>query len=269
MPLETAQYIHQLNPANPASADRLQQGDDHIRMVKSALKATFPKIDAPLDASAEFLNKTVPAGLVPFGIITLFFGDTAPTGWAICNGQTVEKSDGTGNVVLPDLRGRVGVGVSDKHAKGSTWGQESRTVTSEAGGAHTHAASSGAAGSHSHGGSTAGHSLTAAQNGPHRHYEFANATGGYDNLQNNGEAAPNRGGGGSSSGASYNIGQSGGEATIGRSSQSGSGEAHAHGIGADGQHSHDITVTDATGHTHAVTVEVSQPSLALHYIMKI
>lgn len=42
MALESASYITQLVDTNPASTDLVGQGDDHIRMVKTVLKNSFP-----------------------------------------------------------------------------------------------------------------------------------------------------------------------------------------------------------------------------------
>lgn len=42
MPLETATYISDLVASNPAASDALATADDHLRIIKGALKATFP-----------------------------------------------------------------------------------------------------------------------------------------------------------------------------------------------------------------------------------
>jgi hypothetical protein len=42
MPLETATFINDLTITNPTSADPKSQGDDHIRLVKSAVKNSLP-----------------------------------------------------------------------------------------------------------------------------------------------------------------------------------------------------------------------------------
>jgi len=42
MPLETASFINELVPTNPAASDGLSQGDDHIRMIKAVLQSHFP-----------------------------------------------------------------------------------------------------------------------------------------------------------------------------------------------------------------------------------
>lgn len=45
MGLESGSYIDDLNSANPLSNDNVSQGDDHLRLIKSLLKATFPGAD--------------------------------------------------------------------------------------------------------------------------------------------------------------------------------------------------------------------------------
>lgn len=57
MGLETATYISGLNASNPVHAtDQVSQGDDHIRLVKSTLLATFPNITGAMTASHLELN---------------------------------------------------------------------------------------------------------------------------------------------------------------------------------------------------------------------
>jgi len=58
MGLEAATYIHQLNPLNPVGAvDPKAQGDDHIRMIKSAVQASFPNIAGAMTATHLVLNQ--------------------------------------------------------------------------------------------------------------------------------------------------------------------------------------------------------------------
>jgi len=56
MGLETANDISELVPANPAGSDETAQGDDHIRLIKAVLQATFPNISGALTASHTALN---------------------------------------------------------------------------------------------------------------------------------------------------------------------------------------------------------------------
>jgi hypothetical protein len=44
MALESTTYIDGLVSTNPTGTDPRSQGDDHIRLVKSSVKATFPAL---------------------------------------------------------------------------------------------------------------------------------------------------------------------------------------------------------------------------------
>jgi hypothetical protein len=57
MGLETATYISELNSANPTTLDQKSQGDDHLRLLKSVLKATFPNLSTAMTADAGELNQ--------------------------------------------------------------------------------------------------------------------------------------------------------------------------------------------------------------------
>lgn len=56
MALETATYISDLNSSNPTSTDPVSQGDDHLRLIKSALKTTFPNVTGAVTATHIELN---------------------------------------------------------------------------------------------------------------------------------------------------------------------------------------------------------------------
>ena len=60
MTIETATYISQLDATYPASGDAKSEGDNHLRLIKSAVKATLPNITAtPLTpTSADFNTLT-------------------------------------------------------------------------------------------------------------------------------------------------------------------------------------------------------------------
>ena len=51
MGLEVATYVSDLVATNPTTSDPLAQGDDHIRLLKAAIKASFPLVNGPLNAS--------------------------------------------------------------------------------------------------------------------------------------------------------------------------------------------------------------------------
>ena len=56
MALESTTYIDGLVATNPAGTDARSQGDDHIRMVKSSVKATFPNITGAITPTHTELN---------------------------------------------------------------------------------------------------------------------------------------------------------------------------------------------------------------------
>ena len=56
MALETGTYIDSLNASNPAATDALSQADDHLRLIKSTVKATFPNVSGAVTATHTELN---------------------------------------------------------------------------------------------------------------------------------------------------------------------------------------------------------------------
>ena len=239
MPLETATYIHQLNSANPSGSDKVKDGDDHIRMIKAALKATFPGITSPLDAAITPAYLVgLAASLVPFGLMAPYAGTVAPAGWAICDGSTVPRSDGTGTVVVPDCRGKVVMGLPIAGTVGQLSGSLTKTVTSSSAGEHTHTGTIANAGSHTHGvTSTSGSSPTGVT------------------LSTTNRAVDGTG----SSQALL-------AATL-------TDASHSHTVtstAADaGSHTHEASIAAVAGHGHSVTVDVTQPSIAFNIIIKV
>jgi len=143
MALETASYIDGLVATNPVGSDPLADADGHIRLVKSALKATFPNITGPVTATQDSLNSPLPSG----GII-LWSGAIAsiPSGWLLCDG-------GSGT---PDLRDRFVVGAGLGYAVGDTGGSVTVVLETANLPSHSHPFSGTAEinGNHAHGGST-------------------------------------------------------------------------------------------------------------------
>ena len=70
MALENGTYVNSLVPANPASTDGLAQADDHIRLIKSTLKNTFPNLTGAVTVTQADLNNTasIPSSLTDLGI---------------------------------------------------------------------------------------------------------------------------------------------------------------------------------------------------------
>lgn len=56
MGLETGTYISDLNSSNPVAGDPVNEGDDHIRLIKSTVKATFPSVTGAVTSTHTELN---------------------------------------------------------------------------------------------------------------------------------------------------------------------------------------------------------------------
>lgn len=56
MGLETGTYISDLNIANPTPSDSPGEADDHMRLIKSTIKATFPSINGAVNTTQAELN---------------------------------------------------------------------------------------------------------------------------------------------------------------------------------------------------------------------
>jgi len=221
MALETATFINGLVATNPVSTDGLAQADDHLRLIKATIKATFPNITGAVTVTQADLNAVAtPTPPFPSGTRMLFQQTTAPTGW-------------TKDTTHDDKAIRV---VSGIVISGGTNPLSSLSAT--------------AAGtvSSSISGSTSSHTLTTNEIPSHTHFTFA-ATTNNSNVpgvsstnspaQNNTVNAGNNG---------YIMTGSGTTPTLGISSPTGSGQGHSHGVGS-------LTVTSSfTGSSNALSI---------------
>lgn len=81
MGLEAASFISQLVSTNPTLSDAINQGDDHLRLIKAVLKAQFPNLGAAaMTANASALNALGSAGYAAATAVATLTGcTTAPT----------------------------------------------------------------------------------------------------------------------------------------------------------------------------------------------
>lgn len=208
MPLESASFITDLNESNPAAGDTVSQSDDHLRLIKSALKSTFPSMNAAVTVTPGVLNglvarlEALEAGNY-VGRVTWNAGATLPPRHLLCAGQAASRTvysdlfakigttwgagDGTTTFNLPDLRGRVPAGLDNMGGtdanRMSVIGAARNTLGGVGGSqniqAHSHTLSDPG---HGHSGSTAaagahGHSATVTDPG-HVHSFSGNLVGG-------------------------------------------------------------------------------------------
>lgn len=137
--------------------------DDLLAEAKTTADADYAPITEPLAVAAQSAAdaaQTAADIASPAGAMLMFGGAAAPTGWLMCDGAAVSRStyadlfaaistsfgvgDGSTTFNLPDMRGRVPVGVdgaagrlSANDALGNSSGSETHTHTSPSH-SHTH-----------------------------------------------------------------------------------------------------------------------------------
>jgi hypothetical protein len=149
MGLETGSTIASFITSNPTSSDPVNQGDDHLRLIKSVLKAQFPGVgglgyataitttEAELNALHGFTNIGFASGTR-----SPFAQAAAPTGW------TQDITDNATNRMLRVVNtAGGGVGGTDSPILNNTVPSHTHVFTGSALAAHTHTDSG-----HAHGG---------------------------------------------------------------------------------------------------------------------
>ena len=149
MGLETGSTISSFITSNPTSSDPVNQGDDHLRLIKSVLKAQFPGaagngFATAITATEAELNAL--HGLTNYyfasGTKIAFFQAAAPTGWT----QDISIN----NCMLRAVNA----------AGGGTGGTDSPILNDKTMVAHTHTFTGNALGNHTHTDSGHMHAIT-------------------------------------------------------------------------------------------------------------
>ena len=141
MALETATYISDLNAANPAATDGLAQADDHFRIIKGAVKATFPNVTGAISATHGALDAAATfAGAITASAAEINVLDGISTGLtsaelSVLDGITASTANlnlvGTLPVVGTLAQGSVVVGNSSSVATAVTLGTSGTVLTSD------------------------------------------------------------------------------------------------------------------------------------------
>ncbi len=304
MPLETATYISQLVPANPASDDALETAQNHLQLIKSVLQAQFPNLGAAavtataadlyagigtdvasIKTHAIIANPASAALQTIAGPVTVVGAVSAtsvqqggnplvPSGLiAMWSGASTAIPAGwvlcNGASGTPDLRDRFIIGATLTYGVGSTGGATSATASTTTAGSHNHGGADGVAGPFS---------MTGASDtqGAHSH---GGATGGHSlavsELPSHSHTLQTSGASVAPGATAITVVGGGGGFLV---DYTGSGNTHAHSIATDGAHSHNISVSNAPAHqhsisldgthAHSVSVATLPPFYALCFIMK-
>ena len=217
MALESGTFIDALNVSNPTNTDSVSEADNHIRLIKSTIKATFPNLTAAVTLTAAEINalqglqSLVGQLTAPAGTRMLFQQSAAPTGWT----TDTNENDKALRVVSGSTSSGGSVAFSSAFTSHTPAGAVATTVT----------------------GNTGYHTLVAGELPAHRHFIAANITGnalgaltasnsarrgGHEELTSNNSEDYNLGGAGST------------DATIGRTSSVGSNNGHRHSVSITG-----------------------------------
>lgn len=101
MTIETATYISDLNAANPGATDVIPEGDDHIRLIKSTVKTTFPNVSGAVTPTHTVINNLA-AGTFPGVAVTGVTNLTMTGNLSVQGNTTVGDAAGDALTVNPN-----------------------------------------------------------------------------------------------------------------------------------------------------------------------
>lgn len=123
-------------------------GTVEIRSADDAGETTVLTAYGSVDAKGKM--KENGNDLLPFGAIIMWNGSVIPAGWALCDGGSYPKMDGTGSVSTPNLTDRFIVGAGNSYVIATTGGENTHTLTTAEMPSHNHTIAIGTAGLHDH-----------------------------------------------------------------------------------------------------------------------
>jgi microcystin-dependent protein len=296
---DTTQTLTNKTLTNMSASSTIQSGGD---VVGTTATQTLTNKTISLEPSSNTITGILPVanGATPAGVISQYAGTNAPTGYLLCQGQSVSTTTfaalfaaigynyggSGGSFNLPNLQNRVpvGRGTGTFGSLNATGGAETHTLTvdqmpshthvqnshNHTQNAHGHSASSGEAGSHVHTASTSTNgSHTHGSSGSHRHESFLGTFVG----RTVNTAVIN-----SQSSTTSVINKADTTLTSHEHTSSG-GHTHTVTVDAGGSHSHTVSVDNNTATNNATTATNQntgggsshnnlQPYIVVNYIIK-
>lgn len=144
MTVENATYLKQLNPSYPEDSDLIKEGDDHIRLIKKALRNTFKNLDRQVLLSSEQMNELVSyrdyvssqiERAYPVGAIYMSVNSTDPnTSLGFGTWEAISQ----GRVLIGAGAGTDENTVSKTFLNGSTGGEYEHTLSEDEIPSHNH-----------------------------------------------------------------------------------------------------------------------------------
>lgn len=285
------------NETNQVISDKIEDGSFIPDISMTAVSGDTTSIERTGTKEAPVFNLIVERGKdgegIPISSIFEYAGLVAPSGYLLCQGQAVSRTtyadlfkiigstygsgDGSTTFNVPNLKGRIPVGLDDNdvdfNGLGKIGGEKAHKLTLDEIPAHNHSASTsiGNAGAHTHSASSSNngahtHTISGTANSAGSHYHETASTGykvGAKNWQPTGNT-----------GAVTNWGYDINTASAGAHTHSLSGSTNS-----AGGHTHTITVNSGGAHNHSANTSISnsgggmahnnlQPYIVLNYIIK-
>jgi microcystin-dependent protein len=151
--IDNNEIMVKTNPTN-AGVLKLQEegsgslGTVEIRGAADAGETTVLTAYGSVDAKGKM--KENGNDLLPFGAIIMWNGSAIPAGWALCDGGSYPKMDGTGSVSTPNLTDRFIVGAGNSYTIATIGGENTHTLTTAEMPSHSHTIAIDNAGLHDH-----------------------------------------------------------------------------------------------------------------------